>query len=132
AYISDLRRTVSAVKAVNDPAFGATSTRLGEAVDSLERATRWLRQRDGNDPDTALAGATPYLRLFATAAGGALLAEEALAAVRLGGNGAAAPAARVALARFFAENVAVTAGGLERTVVEAADSINHAETALAE
>ena len=47
---------------------------------SLERATQWLLGGQHNDLDTALAGATPYLRLFALAAGGAFLAEEALAA----------------------------------------------------
>ena len=60
----------------------------------LERATTGCSARKHNDPDAALAGATPYLRLFALAAGGALLAEEALAALRLAGNGAdAAPRA---------------------------------------
>ena len=41
-YLDELRRTVAAVKATNDPAFGATGARLGEAVDSLDRATTWL------------------------------------------------------------------------------------------
>ena len=83
-----------------------------------------------NDLEPALAGATPYLRLFALAAGGALLAQEALAAKRIAENGADA-AARIAIARFFAENLAVQAGGLERTVVEGADSVNRADAALA-
>ncbi len=130
AYIGEIRRTVAAITAANDPAFGATGARLEEAVDSLERTTHWLNGRQQNDPDTALAGATPYLRLFALAAGGALLAEEALAASRVAGNGADA-AARIALARFFAENLAVKASGLERTVVEGADSVNSADAALA-
>jgi acyl-CoA dehydrogenase len=129
AYIAEIKRTVDAISAANDPTFGATGARLEEAVECLERATQWLLGRQ-NDPDTALAGATPYLRLFALAAGGAFLAEEALAASRMAGNGADA-AARIAIARYFAENLAVQAGGLERTVVEAADSINSAEAALA-
>jgi acyl-CoA dehydrogenase len=130
AYLSEIRRTVAAVNADNDSALGWTGIRLQDAVDSLERATEWLLGGQHNDPDTALAGATPYLRLFALAAGGALLAEEALAATRLAGNGAD-PAGRIALARFFAENLAVQAGSLERTVVESADSVNHADAALA-
>ena len=130
AYIGDLRRTVQAVNANNDPAFGWTGVRLQDATDSLERATQWLLGSQRNNLEAALAGATPYLRLFGLAAGGALLAEEALAAVRLAGNGADA-AGRVAIARFFAENLAVQAGSLERTVVEAADSVNDADAALA-
>ena len=130
AYISEIRRTVEAVNATNDPAFGWTGVRLQDAVDSLQRATDWLLGGQHNDPDPALAGATPYLRLFALAAGGALLAEEALAAKRLAGNGTDA-AARTAIARFFAENLAVQASGLERTVVEGADSVNRADAGLA-
>jgi hypothetical protein len=117
-YIKELRTTVLAVKASNAPAFGETAARLSEAIDSLERATAWLlAQKSSNN---ALAGATPYLRLFGNAAGGCMLAEQALAALRETGDGAA----RVALARFFADNVAVQANGLERTVVEGGDSIN--------
>jgi alkylation response protein AidB-like acyl-CoA dehydrogenase len=129
AAIGEIKRTVEAVNAANDPAFGWTGVRLEDAAASLERATNWLLGSQHNDLDTALAGATPYLRLFALAAGGALLAEEALAA-RLAGNGADA-AARMAIARFFAENLAVQAVGLERTVVEAPDSVNTADAALA-
>jgi acyl-CoA dehydrogenase len=128
-YVGELRRAVDAVNADNDPGFGWTSTRLEEAVDSLDRATQWLLSRAHNDLDAALAGATPYLRLFALAAGGVLLAQEALAAKRLAGNGADA-AGRTAIARFFAENLAVGAAALERSVVEAADSVNAAVTAL--
>jgi acyl-CoA dehydrogenase len=127
--IGDIRRTVSAVDAVNDPAFGWTGTRLRDAVDSLDRVTHWLLARQHDDLDAALAGATPYLRLFALAAGGALLAEEALAAARLSGNGGDA-ASRIAIARFFAENFAVNAGALERSVVEGADSVTAADAAL--
>jgi acyl-CoA dehydrogenase len=129
ACIGDIRRTVAAVDAVNDPAFGWTGVRLGDAVDSLERTTQWLLARQHDDLDSALAGATPYLRLFALAAGGALLAEEALAAARHGGNGGD-DAGRIATARFFAENFAVNAGALERTVVEGADGMTAAYAAL--
>jgi len=128
-YIGELKRTIETINAANDPAFGWTGLRLQEAVDSLQRVTYWLLGRAHNDVDAALAGATPYLRLFALAAGGTLLAQEAVAAKRLAGNGADA-ASRIALARYFAENLAVAAGGLERTVVEAADSVNTADAAF--
>jgi acyl-CoA dehydrogenase len=129
--IGDIRRTVSAVDAVNDPAYGWTGVRLRDAVDSLERATAWLLARLADDPGAVLAGATPYLRLFALAAGGALLADEALAASRLAGNGGDGDG-RIAVARFFAENFAVNAPALERTVVEGADSVTGADAALDE
>ena len=71
-YIDELRATVKAVRESNAPAFGATAARLSEAVDSLERATHWLLAQKGSTD--ALAGATPYLRLFGNAAGGCMLA----------------------------------------------------------
>jgi hypothetical protein len=125
-YINELRRTADAVKAANDPAFGATGARLADAIDSLERATAWLLK----DPqsDAALAGATPYLRLFAHAAGGTLLAEQALTAARMASDGSAP--ARIALARFFAEHLAVAAGGLERSVIEGGASVTASDAAL--
>jgi len=124
-YIDELRRTVKSVQSSNAPAFGETAARLGEAADSLERATRWLLAQKSSD--AAFAGATPYLRLFGNAAGGCMLAEEALASLRVGdGTG------RTVLARFFAENLAVQATGLERSVTEGADSITSARAALAE
>ncbi|MBV8836115.1 MAG: acyl-CoA dehydrogenase, partial [Alphaproteobacteria bacterium] len=121
-YLNELRRTVAAVRSTNDPALGAAGTRLADAVDSLERATVWLLGKLDGSPDAALAGATPYLRLFASAAGGCALAEDALAAMRL--NGSADAPRRVALARFFAENIAVQAGTLETTVTEGAESVS--------
>ena len=127
AYLDELRATVKAVQAANDPAFGATGARLAEAVDSLDRATTWLLGKVEKEPQAALAGATPYLRLFGNAAGGCMLADEALAALRIAG---AEPASRVAIARFFAENIAVQASGLERAVTEGADSVNAADAAL--
>jgi alkylation response protein AidB-like acyl-CoA dehydrogenase len=128
SYFGELRETVQAVQAKNDPAFGATGARLAEALDSLERATAWLLGKLDREPQAALAGATPYLRLFGSAAGGCMLADEALAALRLADGD---PAARVSIARFFAENLAVQASGLERAVTEGADSVNKTEAALA-
>jgi acyl-CoA dehydrogenase len=121
AYIDELRASVAAVNAANDPAFGATGARLGEAVEHLARATQWLLGKLEREPDAALAGATPYLRLFALAAGGCMLADEALAALRVAGD-ANAPG-RVAVARFFAENLTTAAGGLADNVTEGAGSV---------
>jgi alkylation response protein AidB-like acyl-CoA dehydrogenase len=128
SFLSELRRTVDAVKATNHPGFGATALRLDEAVQSLARSTAWLIDKLRPAPDLALAGATTYLRLFGYAAGGCLLAEEALAGLRLAGE---ASGQRVGIARFFAETLAVQAPALERTIVEGGEAVAGAETALA-
>ena len=84
----------------------------GHALDGRRAAAR--------TPTRALAGAAPYLRLFGLAAGGIYLAKGALAAARDGAaNGQAQP---IALARFFAENLATAAPGLKETVIAGADS----------
>jgi acyl-CoA dehydrogenase len=127
-YLDELRATVKAVQARNDPAFGQAGTRLAEAVESLDRATTWLLGRIDKEPTSALAGATPYLRLFGNAAGGCMLADEALTALRIANGNAGA---RVTVARFFAENVAMQASGLERAVIDGAESVNAADAALA-
>jgi hypothetical protein len=117
------------VEASNDPAFGTTGLRLREAVGSLERASKWLLQRLASSPNDALAGATPYLRLFGSTLGGCKLAEEALAAHDAGEEFGDA-SRYVTLARFFAETVAVQAPALERTVIDGADAVNGADSVL--
>ncbi len=127
SHIGELRGIVEALEASNDPALGWTAVRLKDAVESLARTTDWLVGRLEKEQDSALAGATPYLRLFGLATGGCLLGQQALAALRLGREGHG----RAALARFFAEHYAVQAGALERAVVEGAPSIIDADAALA-
>ena len=129
AFVEELRGSVAAVRAVNDPALGTTAERLAESIESLGRATDWLIAELARRPEAALAGATPYLRLFGVAAGGCALAEEALAAMRA--NGGNDVAGRIGIARFFAEHMAVTSGGLEREVIGGADAILAAQAALA-
>jgi acyl-CoA dehydrogenase len=127
AYLGDLRKILNSVNASNNPAFGWTALRLSEAVESLARATSFMQDHLDKEPDTALAGATPYLRLFGITAGGCLLAQQGCAAQRLGDD----TASRLALARFFAENFAVQAGALERAVIEGASGVIGADAALA-
>ena len=121
--IADMRAIVGQVQASNAPVFGRTGIRLAQAVDALERATAFLH---GAGPVELLAGATPYLRLFALARGGTSLAAMALAAHRSPDTG---HAAHITIARFFAENLAVAAPGLELTVTEGAGFAAMAQTA---
>jgi len=120
AYIAELMRTMEEVRASNRPEFGRMGERLGEAVAALAEASRWLGSALQQSPEAAMAGATPYLRLFGLAAGGVYLARGALAAARDDAAGAAAQP--IAVARFFAENLATAAGGLKDAVVGGADS----------
>jgi acyl-CoA dehydrogenase len=127
ALLDELAGIVSRVEASNDPAFGTTAAKLREALSSLGRTSRWLLERVIAKPSDALAGAVPYLRLFGSTVGGCYLASEALAPRS---DGAGDLTRYVALARFFAETIAVQASGLERTVTESADAVNGADAVL--
>ena len=129
ALLDELKGIVGKVEASNDPAFGTTGAKLRDALGSLERTSKWLLERVASAPNDALAGATPYLRLFGSTLGGCMLAGEALAA-RGNGEAGGDPQRYVALARFFAENIAVQAPSLERTVTDGADAINGADAVL--
>src|SRR6201996_8492419 len=125
ALLDELAGTVGKVEASNDPAFGTTGAKLRDALGSLERASKWLLEHLAARPNDALAGATPYLRLFGSTLGGCMLAGEALAAK---GNGDGER--YVTLARFFAENVSVQSGSLEKTVTDSAEAVNGADAVL--
>ena len=120
AYLAELRETVAEVQKSNRPEFGRMGERLGDTLAALETATAFMGEAlAGGRTETALAGATPYLRLFGLACGGHYLAKGALEAVK-DANGAGNA---VALARFFAENISTAGPGLEATVTSGAESI---------
>jgi len=123
--IADMRATLARLDQINAPEFGATGARLRAAIDALERATAFMLDKLASAPDDALAGATPFLRLFAHARGGVSLVAMALAT-----RGEANNSERVATARFFAEQVAVGAPGLEATIVEGAQGLRDAMAVL--
>jgi acyl-CoA dehydrogenase len=121
-FIEELRADIDAVRASNRGGFGETAAICAAALDDLDAATSFMLAalKDGRT-DEVLAGATPYLRLFALAAGGALLARGALAQE---------DAARIALCRFHAENILVESGALRRRATEGAASLAAADSVL--
>jgi acyl-CoA dehydrogenase len=126
ALLQELSQIVGRVELSNDRAFGTAGAKLRDALTSLDRTSRWLLERVATAPEDALAGATPYLRLFGSTLGGCLLANEALAA-RHNGEGRR----YATLARFFAENVSVLAGALEHIVIDGAEAVNEADATTA-
>ena len=117
-YLGELKITVREVQAANRPEFGRMGERMAETLSALLEATSWMGEALQKNPESALAGATPYLRVFGLAAGGHYLAKGALAAT---GNGDGLD--RITLARFFAENLSVAGPGLAASVTSGADSV---------
>ncbi|MBZ3691437.1 acyl-CoA dehydrogenase family protein [Phyllobacterium calauticae] len=121
-YIAELRTVAEAVSLSNSAGFGNTAERLQAGLDDLEATTLWLQQTlAGGDISNALAGATPYLRLFGLAAGATYLAKGALGGDNTG---------RTALARFFAENLLNETSALKDRVINGAPSLLGARAAL--
>ena len=118
AYIEELRAIAASVKSSNLPGFGATATLIEDALEDVSEATRFLQDRlAAGETETALAGATPYLKMLSLAAGGAYLARGALA------DGAEA---RIALCRFYADNLLSEVGALKKQSVGGAESLAQA------
>ncbi|RWX65099.1 acyl-CoA dehydrogenase [Mesorhizobium sp. M4B.F.Ca.ET.089.01.1.1] len=119
-YIGELKAMADAVRTSNIEGFGRTADNLDRALTDLDEATRFLQtlMADGK-ADAAMAGATPYLRLISLAAGGAYLAQ-----------GGLADRGRIALCRFFAENLLGETRALKERVIDGSESLAAAGKAL--
>jgi alkylation response protein AidB-like acyl-CoA dehydrogenase len=102
--VRDLIAEMRALIPELDAGIGAA---LAAGIDAVERASLGLAKSGGT---AALAGATSYLKLFGDVLGAVMLCKGALAAAK-GGDEAWAES-RVALARFYAEQVLTGAGAL--------------------
>jgi acyl-CoA dehydrogenase len=125
--IADFKADADAARASNAPQLEGVAGRLDEAIADLETATGYLQKAisEGRQTD-ALAGATPYLRLFGLTATAAMLARGALADMEAPEAGG-----RAALARFAALNLAPETAGLLTGILTGADSLEAAKAALA-
>jgi acyl-CoA dehydrogenase len=123
AYLGEIAETCAKVQASNRPDFGRMGDKLNEGLGVLEAASQWMGRALVENPDAALAGATPYLRVFGLVAGGTYLAKAALAETN-GGNA-------TTIARFFAENCMTAAPGLAETAIFGAGSLSAASEVFA-
>lgn len=127
SLIADMRATALSLSGHANPWLHGPGARLASAANSVERAGAWMIERRGHAQPDALAGATPFLKHLAEAAGGWMLGRGALGAANLMASGdATAPkdrlAMRLALLRVYGEHVlaalpaqeaAVTMGALD-------------------
>jgi hypothetical protein len=126
-FIAEMRQIAERVQAANEVRFGATADRLTSAIDDLETTTAWLlkAQSEGRTVE-ALAGATPYQRLFGLVLTGVYLAKGALTPLDDGKADR-----RVALCGFAADNLLPETAALKRQVVEGSESLQAARAVLA-
>ena len=121
-YIAELGESAAAIRASNRNGFGESGAAVDQAVADLLEATIFLQDALKNGAvDWALAAASPYLRQFGLTAGAAYLARAALADDR---------AERVALARFYCDNLLGETAALKRSVTGGGESLLEAGAAL--
>jgi alkylation response protein AidB-like acyl-CoA dehydrogenase len=129
-FVAELRAIAEKARlragTANAPDLGETGERLAAAIADLEAATEWLLATlaAGRQAE-ALAGATPYQRLFGLVLTGAYLAKGALADGGDGRNGE-----RAALCRFAAENIIGETAALRDRVISGAGSLEAARVVL--
>jgi hypothetical protein len=110
--ITEMTDTVIAMNRHDD--LAAFGDELSRAIRGLGESSAWLGERlAASDIQSALAGASPYLRQFGTVVGGWLMGKAALAALEAPSD--ATPeflAEKVMTARFYGEQLLPTANGL--------------------
>ncbi|ANL39403.1 MULTISPECIES: acyl-CoA dehydrogenase [Rhizobium] len=126
-FIAELKAIAEAAGRSNLDGFGETAARLAVAIADLDAATAWLLAALADDRAAeALAGATPYQRLFGLVLTGCYLAKGALAE-----SGDGKGEGRIALCRFAAENLLAETAALRDRVVNGAASLAAARILLA-
>ena len=114
----EFRAIVDELRQSNRAQFAGLADGLSQALDDLQSATDHLLDQMQNGSKTAaLAGASPYLRLFGLASGGAYLCQSALHC------DAAQTDERAGLAQFMIQNCLVQTGSLLATVSGGAESL---------
>ncbi len=124
--IDDIKAIDGDLGATNDVNFVTIRSALGDTVAALEEASDWLIARSQDDPRAAAAGATPYLRLLGTVYGGFLLAKSALAAhttLAKGGDNGDFMRAKIATARFYAEQILAPAPAMVRSITAGTEAL---------
>lgn len=97
------------------------ATILTDAVKILSLTTDWMLETFQTKPNDALAGATPYLRLFSLVAGGAYLAKAVLSAKQC--DHPFMLEARQDC-QFLIENHVIMAGALSASIMDGVNTIN--------
>ena len=108
-FIATMRELDGELAAAGDE-FASIRAQLTTGLDVLEQTTGWMLRTGAADPNSVLAGSSPYLRIWGLVVGGWLLAKSALAARGL--NGDTVAASQLPLARFYAEQLLPAASGL--------------------
>ncbi len=127
-FLAEIAALDSELDAAGD-LFELMREALSEGRSALEGATEWLLMCE--DPNDALAGATPYLEMFGIVTGGWLLAKGALAASKeLEERSDPFLRAKIATAHFYCTQLLPRAAGLMPAVIAGAGDLFEIEPEL--
>lgn len=101
--------------------FASIRANLADSVAALKKTTGWMLRHGLGDPNSILAGSSPYLRMWGVTLGGWLLAKGALAAAESGNAKLAED--KLVLARFYAEQLLPQAAALQGAATAGKDDL---------
>jgi 3-(methylthio)propanoyl-CoA dehydrogenase len=132
-HLARITAVADELGAVGDD-FATAASELRSAVEASEAATAWLLEHGLADPNDALAGATPYLRMLAVTTGGWLMARQVIAARRrlddgVGEGEQAFYEGKVAVGRFFLEQLLPEVHSLTAAVTAGSSALLDADPA---
>ena len=124
-YISELENIVAEIGQSNLDDLAGLAVPLEAALEDLKSATGFMLScLEAGDKQTALCGATPYLKLFGLASGGVYLGLSALK------SDEAHRPQRAHLTRFMAHNLCAETAPLKHAIEDGAASIGAAADML--
>lgn len=101
--------------------FASIRANLAESVTALKKTTGWMLRHGLGDPNSILAGSSPYQRMWGVTLAGWLLAKGALAAAESGDKKLAEE--KLVLARFYAEQLLPQAAALHGAATAGKDDL---------
>jgi hypothetical protein len=131
ALVAEIGGVAETLERASSPDLAAIGARLSEGAQALADAVDWILATGASDLPAVLAGAVPFLHLAGVVCGGWQMARAAEAAQRKldAGDGDPFYRAKVATARFYADQELTRARGLsDATVSAAAGTLALAET----
>ena len=117
-YLTQISSLVARLDAAGSE-FAGIHDRIDESLACVRNTVMWLMEHGIADVRNALAGATPFLRMFGLLVGARYLADSALAAkadIDAGVGDAEYLNARITVARFYCDNLLPGVLGLESAV----------------
>jgi 3-(methylthio)propanoyl-CoA dehydrogenase len=120
AMLADIRHTARDARTTNEPALVAIADRLDVGAAALDEATQWMIATMKAARETALSGATAYLRLAGDVVGGHYLTRSAIAD----------RGQPLALARYYAEDTLSRAPGSVAAITSASVALREAAASI--